>query len=229
MADEDDGAAAAGDVLHFAEAFFLECGVADGEDFVDEQDFGLEVRGDGEGQAHLHAGGIMLERAYRESARLRRRPRFRRTCGRFRPAHAQDGAAEENVFAAGQLGMEAGADFEQAADAPVNFRETGGGAGDASEQFEQGGLACAVASDEADDFALVDVKETSRTAQMIVLGAALAIARAAEGVGEHVAQLIAFALAHSVALADAFHADAVSAIVSPQVPFPWQNRAAFAR
>jgi len=39
MRDEDDGAAGAGDIAHFAEAFFLEVDVADGEDFIDEEDF----------------------------------------------------------------------------------------------------------------------------------------------------------------------------------------------
>src|SRR6266852_7078798 len=34
MADEDDGAAGAGDVAHFAEAFLLEVDITDGEDFI---------------------------------------------------------------------------------------------------------------------------------------------------------------------------------------------------
>ena len=41
----------AGDVFHLAEAFFLEGGVADGEDFVNQQDFRIEMRGDGKGQS----------------------------------------------------------------------------------------------------------------------------------------------------------------------------------
>ena len=36
-------------------------------------------------------------------------------------AHAEYRAAQINIFAAGQLGMKTGADFEQAADAAVNF------------------------------------------------------------------------------------------------------------
>ena len=36
-------------------------------------------------------------------------------------AHAEDAAAYVDVFAAGEFGVKAGADFEQAADAPVNF------------------------------------------------------------------------------------------------------------
>ena len=55
MRHEKDGAAFSGYVAHFSEAFLLEGGVADGEDFVHQQDFWLEVSGDGEGQTHLHA------------------------------------------------------------------------------------------------------------------------------------------------------------------------------
>jgi hypothetical protein len=35
--------------LHFPQTFFLELSVADGEDFVDDKNFGFEVRGDGKG------------------------------------------------------------------------------------------------------------------------------------------------------------------------------------
>src|SRR5881398_968769 len=61
MGDEDDGAAGAGHVAHFAEAFFLEVYIAHGQDFVDEEDFGFEMRGDGERQADVHGGGVVLE------------------------------------------------------------------------------------------------------------------------------------------------------------------------
>src|SRR5262249_275029 len=61
MGDEDDGAAGAGDVAHFAEALFLEVYIADGEDFVDEEDFQLEMSGDGESQADVHSGRVVLD------------------------------------------------------------------------------------------------------------------------------------------------------------------------
>ena len=54
--------------------------------------------------------------------------------------------------------MKAGADFEQAADASVNFGVAFGGAGDAGEDFQQRAFAGAVAADEADDFALMDLE-----------------------------------------------------------------------
>jgi hypothetical protein len=52
--------------------------------------------------------------------------------------------------------MEAGTDFEEGADAAVNLRPAGGGASDAGKDFEEGGLAGAVAADEAEDFAFAD-------------------------------------------------------------------------
>ena len=54
--------------------------------------------------------------------------------------------------------MKAGADFEEAADASVNFGVAFGGAGDAGEDFQQRAFAGAVAADEADDFALMDLE-----------------------------------------------------------------------
>src|SRR5437660_11696241 len=66
MGDEDNGAAGAGDVAHSAEAFFLKVDVADGEDFVDEEDFRLEMGGDGESQADVHAGGVVLDGSVNE-------------------------------------------------------------------------------------------------------------------------------------------------------------------
>src|ERR1700721_1882801 len=47
MADENDGASAAGNFLHLAQAFFLEFEIADGENFVDQEDFWFKMRGDG--------------------------------------------------------------------------------------------------------------------------------------------------------------------------------------
>ena len=55
MADKKNGAAAFGDLAHFAQALFLELGVADGQHLVNDQDFWLEVRRDGKGEPHIHA------------------------------------------------------------------------------------------------------------------------------------------------------------------------------
>ncbi len=51
----------------------LERRVADREDLVDEEDLGLEVRGDREGQPHVHAARVVLDRSVDELLDLRER------------------------------------------------------------------------------------------------------------------------------------------------------------
>ena len=75
-------------LAHLSQAFLLELGVADGQDLVDEQDLGLQVRGDGEGQAHIHARGITLDWRVEEfstSAKATIASNFRRISARVMP------------------------------------------------------------------------------------------------------------------------------------------------
>jgi hypothetical protein len=76
----------------------------------------------------------------------------------FPAAHAQDGAVEEDVFTAGEFGVKAGADFEEAADSAVEADFAVGRFGDAAEDFEQGAFAGAVAADDAENLALFHFK-----------------------------------------------------------------------
>src|SRR6185312_14899289 len=66
--------------------------------------------------------------------------------------HAEDAAVEEDVFAAGEFGVEAGADFEEAADAAAQFDAAGGRLDNPSEYLEQRAFTGAVLADDADRF-----------------------------------------------------------------------------
>src|SRR5215471_17775446 len=113
VGDEDDGAASAGDVAHFAEAFFLEVDVADCENFVDEKDFRLEMCGDGEGQADVHAGRVVLNWRVNEFFEFGKGDDFVELLRDFAASHAEDGTSEESVLAASKLGVKSGADFKE--------------------------------------------------------------------------------------------------------------------
>src|SRR5713226_5682063 len=156
MADEDNRAAAAGHVAHFAEALFLEVDVADGEDFIHEENFRLKVRRDGKRQADVHAGGVVLHGGIDEFFQLRERHDFIEFALDLRFAHPQDRAGKERVFPARQLGMEAGADFQQRPDPPANLRPARRRARDARQNLQQRRLARAVPPDQAEDFAFPD-------------------------------------------------------------------------
>src|SRR5215213_1143806 len=69
------------------------------------------------------------------------------------PAHPDDRAVEVDVLPAGQVGVKARPDFEQAPQPPVDVHLAGGRPDDAREDFEQRALARPVTADDADDFA----------------------------------------------------------------------------
>src|SRR5205807_1969610 len=73
-------------------------------------------------------------------------------------AHPHDGAVEVDVLPASELGMEAGANFQQRADAAVDNGTSRAGLGDAREHFEQGALAGAVAANDAHGLAVLDLE-----------------------------------------------------------------------
>ena len=111
-----------GDIAHLAEALLLERGVADGQHLVDDQDLRLQMRGHGEREAHVHAARIALHRRIEELLDLGERDDLVELRGDLGLRHAEDGAVEKDVFAAGQLRVEAGADFEKRADAAAGSR-----------------------------------------------------------------------------------------------------------
>ena len=76
----------------------------------------------------------------------------------FPARHAEDAAVEKDVLAAGELGMEAGADLQQAGNTPMDVDLAGRGPGDPREDLQQCALAGSVAADDADHLARTDVK-----------------------------------------------------------------------
>src|ERR1700741_3422953 len=159
MANQHHGAASLGDVTHFAQALFLEIDVANSKNFIYEKDFRLEMGGDGESEAHIHPAGIMLHGCIDEFFKFGESDNFIKFAPDLIFAHAQDGPAQVCVFAAGQLGVKARANFEEATNASANLRPSGGRFRNAREDFQQCSFAGAIAADEAEDFAFADLEE----------------------------------------------------------------------
>jgi hypothetical protein len=151
VAHEQDGPPATGHPAHAVQALALEVRVAHGQHLVHEQDFRFQVRGHGKGQAHVHARGVALDRRVHETLQLGESHDGLEALGHLAAGHAQDGAVQEDVLAAGEVGVEARADLEHAGHAPAQQGPALGGRGDARQNLEQGGLARAVLADDAHD------------------------------------------------------------------------------
>jgi hypothetical protein len=156
VADEEHRPPLARDLAHLPEALALEGLVADGEHLVDDQDVRLEVRGDGERQAHVHPARVALHGGVDEPLHLRERDDLVELRLDLAPPHPEDGAVQVDVVAAGELGVEAGADLEQRADGAADPSLARGRDGDAREDLEQRRLARAVVADDADRLPPVD-------------------------------------------------------------------------
>src|ERR1700733_7970141 len=210
VADEDNRTTAVGHLLHLTEALLLELEVADGQYLVYEQNFGLEMSGNGERQAHLHPGAEMLERCFDKALDIRERDDRVVFLADLALAHSKNGAAQIYVFAARELGMKARADFEKAPDAAADLSEPGGRAGDARKDFQERRLACAISPDETDHLASPNIKRhLAQRPEVVARGAPQSAAKwRREGAGKHIAQCtVALALADAIAFAKPFSVD----------------------
>ena len=122
VADEDHRTALRDPLLDSLEALLLESEIADREHLVDDQDLGLEVGRDREREPHLHATRVALHRRVDECPMSANSTISSNLRCDLRALHAEDRAVQKDVLAAGQLGMEAGADLEQRADPPAEPR-----------------------------------------------------------------------------------------------------------
>lgn len=108
--------------------------------------------GDGEGETHGHAAAVALDGGVEEFFDFGEGNDLVEFGFDLVFAHAEDGAIEEDVLAAGEFRVEAGADFEEGGDTSIEGDASGGGFGDAGEELEEGGFACAIAANDANDF-----------------------------------------------------------------------------
>ena len=158
VADEEDGPALARDPAHLPETLLLECEVPDGEHLVDEQDLRLQMRGDREREPDLHTARVALDRRVEEVVDLGKRDDLVEAALDLPLPHPEDRAVEVDVLAPRQLGVKADSDLEQRAHATANVCEAVGRLRDPREDLQQRRLACAVAADDPDDLAGLDLE-----------------------------------------------------------------------
>src|SRR5262249_8395795 len=144
--------------LHLAETFFLKLEVAHRENFVNKQNFGLEMGRHRKGKAHLHSRAVVFQRCVEEPFDLRKTHDGVKLTKDLALAHPQNRAAQEHILATGEFRMEASADFQEGTDAAADFRMSFGRLCNAREELEEGCLARAIPADQTDNFALHDIE-----------------------------------------------------------------------
>ena len=122
VADEEHRPPLLGELRHLSEAPALELGVADREHLVDDDDVGLDVRRDREGEAQVLAGRVALDGRLEQLLDAGELDDVVEAPADVRALQPEDGAVQEDVLAPVQLRMEAGSDLEQRTDAAAHPR-----------------------------------------------------------------------------------------------------------
>ena len=156
MGDQDDGLSLllhAGDAV---QAFLLEGLVAHRQHLVDERDVRVEVDGDGEPQAHVHARGIVLDLVIDKGPQFAEFHDLVEDALQVPAPESQDGGVQVDVLPAGEVGVEAGPQLQQGGDGSVGADGALVGAQDLGHQPQHGGFSRAVGAYHPQGLPLVD-------------------------------------------------------------------------
>src|SRR4051812_24082923 len=97
----------------------LERSVANGENFINDQNVRFNMRRDGESEARVHSRGIPLHRRIDELANPREIDDRIQLARNFGTLHPEDRALQIQVFPAGQVKVETGRNLDQRSDSPA--------------------------------------------------------------------------------------------------------------
>jgi hypothetical protein len=150
---EQDGDLALLELDKFLDAAVGKDGVAHGESFVDNQNFGIDMNRGGEREAHVHAGGIFLHWAVHERADFGEAFDLGEDALHIAARDAEDLSVQENIFTAAEFGVESRAQFQKRRDASMRDDAAAGGLQNAADDLQEGAFAAAVRTDDAQNFA----------------------------------------------------------------------------
>src|SRR5215210_1672890 len=145
-------------VAHASEGAIPEVNVTDGEHFIHDQYFRVQVRSDGKGKTHEHAARIPLHRRVDELLELRELDNRVELSLYLRAVHAEDGTVQEDVLTSGELRMKAGSNLEQARYATSKIGVALSGRRDARKNLQQRALPCSVPPDYSDNITWVNIE-----------------------------------------------------------------------
>src|ERR1700730_1429302 len=116
------------------------------------------MRRDCESKAHIHSAAVMLHWCVKELIYFGEVHYFIEFFADLAPGHAEDGPVEEDVLAARELRVEAGADLEEARDPPAQAHAPRSRLRDAAQNLKHGAFARAVLADDADDLTALHIE-----------------------------------------------------------------------
>jgi hypothetical protein len=156
--DEDDRPPFFADAVEDVEALLLERGVADREDLVDEEHVGVDLDHHAEREPDLHARAVVLELEVGELLELGEGDDVVDAPARLTRREAEHDAVEDDVVGGGEVGVEADAELDEGRQPAPDRDRPAVDRVDARQALQQRALARAVASDDPEELALLDLE-----------------------------------------------------------------------
>ena len=147
---QQDGLAAAFEFRELVETLVGETLVADGQHFIDQEHVRIDVNRHRKPQAHVHARRVRLHGRVDEVLEFGKFNDLIEAGVDFTLGQAQHDAVDEDVLAAGDLGMKSRAEFNQGRDAPLDLHGAARRLGNAGHELQRGALPRSVSADDGE-------------------------------------------------------------------------------
>ncbi len=136
------------ELAELVEALVGEPRVADREHLVDQQHVGIDMDGDGKPEPHVHPGRVRLHRRVDEVLQFRELDNLVKPPADVALAEAEHDAVDEDVLAAGNLGVKSGPQLDEGRDSSLHLHGSGRGFRNAGDKLERGALPRSVPADD---------------------------------------------------------------------------------
>jgi hypothetical protein len=151
MSDEHDRPSLLFQPRELVEALLLKGGVPDREDLVDQDDLGLDLDRDGEGEPDLHTRGVVLQLQVHELLELREGDDLVEAGFGLLPRQAEHDRVDDHVVACGEFRVEPHAELDERRQAAVDRNLATIGLIDAGEAFQESALTASVSPDDPEE------------------------------------------------------------------------------
>jgi hypothetical protein len=145
-------------LAHPLETALLKTHIAHSQNLVNQQHIRVHVSSHAKPQARIHPRRIALDWRVNKALQPGKGHDLVEPGVNLLAAQAQDSAVEVDVLPPGEFGMKAGTQFDERRHPPVDLYLTFGRSGDAREQFQRGGLASTVRTDDPQRLTWADLK-----------------------------------------------------------------------
>jgi hypothetical protein len=128
------------------------------QDFVHDQNVGIQVRSDGKGQTNVHPATVTFYRSIQKSLSLSKGHDRCEFLIYLETIHAENGSVQVDIPSSRQFRVKARPDFQQTTDTPVKVDASSCRFRDSAKDLQQSCLPRAISTDDSENLTAINLK-----------------------------------------------------------------------